>query len=51
MVTDFTIIRRKTEEKEAIASLMRAPKMQVIMEMLNSNKKKFQVLLENQRSS
>ena len=50
MVTNFTKIRQMTEDKETIASLMRAPKMQVIMEILNCNKKKFHVLLENLRS-
>ena len=39
MVTNFTIICRKTQDKETIDSLMRAPKMRVIMEILNSNKK------------
>ena len=51
MATDFTTICQKTQEKETIASLMRAPKMQVTMEILNSNKKKSHVLLENLRSS
>ena len=32
-----TIICLTTKDKEAIASLMRAPKMQVVMEILNSN--------------
>ena len=51
MVTKFTIICRKTEDKETIASLRRVPKMIVIMEILYSNKKKFHVLLKNLRSS
>ena len=46
MVTNFTIICRETRDKETVANLMRAPKLQVIMEILNSNKKKFHVLLE-----
>ena len=51
MVTKFTIICRKTEDKETIASLRRVPKMIVIMEILYSNKEKFHVLLKNLRSS
>ena len=47
MVTNFTIICRETRDKETVANLMRAPKLQVIMEILNSNKKKFHVLLES----
>ena len=46
MVTNFTIIFPKTQDKETIASLMRAPKMPAIMEILNSNKKKFHALLK-----
>ena len=38
---------RKTQDKETIASLMRAPKMQVIMKILNSCNKKFHILLED----
>ena len=47
MITNFTIILRTTQDKEVTASLMRAPNMQVIMEILNSNKKKIHVLLKN----
>ena len=51
MVTNFTIICRETRDKETVANLMRAPKLQVIMVILNSNKKKFHVLLEKLCSS
>ena len=44
MITNFTIICRKTQDKKTIASLIRAPKMTVIVEILNSNKKTFYVL-------
>ena len=44
MITNFTIICQKTQDKETIASLIRAPKMRVIVEILNSNKKTFYVL-------
>ena len=47
IVTNFTIISRKTQDKETIASLMRTPKMQVILEILNSNLKKFHALLKD----
>ena len=39
MVTNFTIICQKTQDEETIASLILAPKMQVIMEILMGNKK------------
>ena len=51
MVTNFTIICQKTQDKGTRASLMRALKMRIIMGILNSNKKKIHVLLENRRSS
>ena len=49
IATNFTIICRET--REAVAGLMRAPKMQVIMGILNSNRKKINALLEVLRSS
>ena len=47
LIINFTIICRKTQDKETIASLIRAPKMRVIVEILNSNKKTFYVLPNN----
>ena len=41
LITNFTIICRKTQDKETIASLIRARKMGAIVETLNNNKKKF----------
>ena len=49
MVTNFTIICRKSQDKESIASLMRVPKMRVIMHILSSNNK-FHALQKNLRS-
>ena len=46
-VTNFTMICRKTQHKETKDSLMRGPKMLVIMEILNSNKKKCHVFPKN----
>ena len=39
LITNFTIICRKTQDKKTIASLTHAPKMGAIVETLNSNKK------------
>ena len=47
LIINSTIICRKTQDKETIASLIRAPKMRVIVEILNSNKKTFYVLPNN----
>ena len=58
MITNFTIICRKTQDKETIVSLIGAPTVQVIMKILNLRqqmaktiKKKFHVLQENLRLS
>ena len=51
LITNFTIICRKTQDKETIVSLIRALEMRVIMEILNSNRKTFYVLPKNLRSS
>ena len=51
LITNFTIICRKAQDKKTIASLIHAPKMGAIMETLNSNKKKFYALPKNLRSS
>ena len=37
----------KAKDCSQLASLMRAPQMQVIMEIFNSNKKLFHVFIEN----
>ena len=39
--------KAKAKDCSQLASLMRAPQMQVIMEILNSNKKLFHVFIEN----
>ena len=41
LIIVITLICRKTQDKETIASLIRAPKMGVIVKILNSNKKSF----------
>ena len=58
IVTKLNIICRKTQDKETIASLMRALTMQVIMKILNlrqqvtaTTRKKFHVPSENLRLS
>ena len=51
MVTNFTIICRKIQDKETIVSLIRALKMQVIIEILKNNKKKIYSLPKNLCSS
>ena len=52
LVTNFTIICRKTQDnKKTIANLIRTLKMRVIIEILNSNKKKFYVLPKHLRLS
>ena len=54
MITNFTIICRKAQDKETLVSLIGAPTMQVMMKILNlrqqmttTTKKKFHVLQEN----
>ena len=50
LITNFTIICRKTQDKEIIASLIRAPKIGVIVEKLSSNKR-FYVLRPPKKSA
>ena len=40
LITNFTIICQKAQDKETIASLIGAPKMRAVVETLNSSKKK-----------
>ena len=50
LITNFIIICRKTQDKEIIASLIRAPRIGVIVEKLSS-KKRFYVLRPPKKSA